>query len=213
MKRILIIGASGGIGVKAISAALEKGYSVRAFSRRASQIPIEDERLEKRDGDALSKSDIDNALLECDAVIQTLGVPFNLRMITGPVSLFSRATEVLLPSMANAGVKRLIAVTGFGAGDSRKQIPFWQAPGFELVFGRAYADKSIQEELIRTSNLDWTIVRPVVLTNGPRTDCYRALTEPRLFGNGLISRADVAGFLIDQVDDDRYIGQAPVLRW
>jgi uncharacterized protein YbjT (DUF2867 family) len=79
------------------------------------------------------------------------------------------------------------------------------------VLGRAYDDKDVQEQIIRRSGLDWVIVRPVILTNGPKTGTYRTLTEPRDWRCGFISRADVADFMVKQIDDDRFLGKTPVL--
>lgn len=211
MSHILVIGASSGIGLAAVKAGLRAGHQVRAFARTADSINIVDEKLEKFSGDALVAEDVNAALSGIDAVIQSLGIPMNLQMFTGPVTLFSQSTELLLPAMKKIGVKRLIAVTGFGAGTSRSSISPLQRPGFNLVFGRAYSDKDIQERMIRESGLDWTIVRPGVLTNGQLTKRYKVLTEPRDWRNGIISRADVADFLIRQVGHEPLTGQSPVL--
>jgi len=108
-------------------------------------------------------------------------------------------------------VHRLLCVTGFGAGDSRASISCLQRLPFHLVFGRAYDDKSVQERLIKDSGLQWTIARPGVLTSGPRTGRYRILTEAKDWRNGVISRADVADFLVRQIADQTYVRQAPVL--
>ncbi len=116
-------------------------------------------------GDARNPEDVRAALKGAYAVIQALGIPANARMLTGPIDLFSAATATLLPLMQDAGVRRLISVTGFGAGESRAAIGPLQRIGFDLVFGRAYADKDIQEQLISKSELDWVIVRPGVLIN------------------------------------------------
>jgi uncharacterized protein YbjT (DUF2867 family) len=102
-------------------------------------------------------------------------------------------------------------VTGFGAGDSRASISCLQRTPFQIVFGRAYDDKSLQERLIKESGLDWTIARPGVLTGGSRTGRYKVLTEPSEWRNGIISRSDVADFLVRQIEDQTYVRQAPVL--
>ena len=125
--------------------------------------------------------------------------------------LFSDATRVLVDAMTAQGVKRLICVTGFGAGDSRESISRLQRLPFQAVFGRAYDDKSRQERLIRQSALDWTIARPGVLTNGPRTGRFKILAEASQWRNGIISRADVADFLVGQIEDRTYVHKAPVL--
>jgi uncharacterized protein YbjT (DUF2867 family) len=80
-----------------------------------------------------------------------------------------------------------------------------------LLLGRAYEDKDVQEQIVRRSGLDWTIVRPVILTNGPKTGTYRAMTDARDWRCGFISRADVADFLVRQIDDSSFFGATPVL--
>ena len=80
-----------------------------------------------------------------------------------------------------------------------------------MVFGRAYDDKSEQEKLIKESSLDWTIVRPGVLTNGARSGHYRILETAPEWRNGVISRANVADFLVRLIDDPSYVCKAPVL--
>ena len=207
--RVLIIGASKGIGLEATREALVAGYDVRALARSAAGIGLSDPRLEKIRGDALEGQNVKTALIGVEVVMQTLGV--GLGELFQPVHLFSDATRVLIDAMTAQGVKRLICVTGFGAGDSRASIPWLQRLPFEVVFGRAYADKSQQERLILQSALDWTIARPGVLTNGPRTGRYKILAEASQWRNGIISRADVADFLVSQIEDRTYVHKAPVL--
>jgi putative NADH-flavin reductase len=211
MKTVLIIGASRGIGLEAVRTALAKGYQVRAFARSASQIPITHTQLVRIDGDALKADDIAAALRGADAVIQTLGVRALGRMITGPIRLFSDATRILIDAMAAAGVKRLICVTGFGAGDSRQHMPFFLRLPFEALLGRVYADKAVQEMMIKHSALSWVIARPGILTNGPRTRRYQVLEKPEEWRGGTISRADVADFLVQQIEEDTCLGKTPIL--
>lgn len=209
MVRILIIGASKGIGLETTRQALDAGHEVRALARSAVEIAISNSSLEKIPGDALKSEDVEAALVGVDVVIQTLGV--GLGDLFRPVHLFSDATRVLIEAMTSHGVKRLICVTGFGAGDSRASISCLQRLPFQIVLGRAYDDKSLQEKLIKESDLDWTIARPGVLTSGPRTGRYRILAESTEWRNGKISRADVADFLVRQIDDQTYIRKTPVL--
>ena len=113
--------------------------------------------------------------------------------------------------MDAAGVSRLIAVTGYGAGDSRVRQGCVESFFSRGILGRAYDDKDRQELAIRHSDLEWVIARPVVLTPGPRTQRYRVFTHPADWGPGCISRADVADFLVRQVDDDSYLYETPLL--
>ena len=209
MMRVLVIGASKGIGLETTRQALEAGHDVRALARSADAMALSNPKLEKFRGDALKSEDVEAALVGVSVVIQTLGV--GLGDLFRPVHLFSDATRVLIAAMQACGVKRLISVTGFGAGDSRASIGCLQRLPFQIVFGRAYEDKSVQERLIKKSGLDWTIARPGVLIGGPRTGRFKVLVAASQWRNGIIARSDVAEFLVRQIDDLTYLHKAPVL--
>ncbi len=211
MSRVLVIGASRGIGLETVRQSLSRGYAVRALARSADSIAVSDAALETCPGNALDPDDVAEALDGVDTVVQALGVAPGPATMLKPVTLFSSATRILIPAMQTAGVRRLISVTGFGAGDSRARISCLQRIPFRLVLGHAYDDKSIQEQLIRESDLDWTIVRPGILTRGARTGRYQVLEKPGQWRNGLISRADVADFIVRQIDDATYLRKTPVL--
>ena len=211
MSHILLIGASSGIGLETLKLGLKAGHEIRAFSRRADKIKIINSNLEKIKGDALIEDNINKAINDVDVVIQALGIPLNIKLLTGPITLFSKATEILLSAMKKTGVKRIISVTGFGAGDSYASISPLQKIGFELIFGRAYHDKSKQEKMIKQSDNDWVIVRPGVLTNARVNKNYKVLINPNEWRNGIISRRNVAEFLIQQVSEDKFLKKSPVL--
>jgi uncharacterized protein YbjT (DUF2867 family) len=165
MTKLLVIGASRGIGLETVKAALRAGHSVRALARSAASIPIQDAGLEKVSGDALDSDTIRDALRDVNVVIQTLGVG------------------------------------GF----------LYDTLAFPLLLKRVYDDKDVQESIIKSSGLDWTIVRPGLLTNRPATGQYRVLTAPNEWRFGTISRADVADFLVRQIDDRALIEATPLL--
>jgi putative NADH-flavin reductase len=212
MAKLLVVGASRGIGLETVKAALLAGHRVRALARSAARIPIKNAALEKVSGDALDSDTTRNALQDVDVVIQTLGVDIAPRAIFERTTLFSQSTRILVDAMKAAGGKRLIAVTGLGAGDSRGHGGLlYDAVIFPVLLKRVYDDKDVQEWIIRSSGLDWTIVRPGLLTNGPATGRYRVLTAPQDWRFGRISRADVADFLVRHVDDRALIGTMPLL--
>jgi uncharacterized protein YbjT (DUF2867 family) len=211
MAHILVIGGSQGIGQAVCQAAIAKGHRVRAMSRSGRLPGSANANCEVFAGDARNPADVARALDGIDVVVQALGVPPSLDLILKPVTLFSEATRILLPEMKKAGVQKLVAVTGFGAGDSDGAINMLQRLPFNLLLKNAYDDKSIQEKLIAESNLEWLIVRPGVLINGPVSGKYRVLARPSEWRNGIVARADVADFIVKRIDDDALNREKPVI--
>ena len=199
MQPILIMGATSGIGALAVREALSRSMAVRAFARGAAKLAPE-AGLEPFAGDARDPGDVARALQGVRAVIYALGIRERLSMLWEKETLFSDTTRVLLDAMPVADVSRLVAVTGFGAGRSNAAMSAIERAGHRAILGRPYADKDRQEAMITASGLDWTIARPVILTNGAASGRIRVLREPGEWRNGLISRADVAVYLIDAVE-------------
>jgi putative NADH-flavin reductase len=142
MTKVLVIGASRGIGLETVRAAVHAGHSVRALARSAESITIPDAGLEKISGDALDSDTIRNALKDVNVVVQTLGVDISPRAIFERTTLFSQSTRILVDAMKAAGVRRLIAVTGLGAGDSRGHGGLlYDAVVFPLLLKRVYDDR------------------------------------------------------------------------
>jgi putative NADH-flavin reductase len=116
--------------------------------------------------------------------------------------------------MQETGVKFLIAVTGMGAGDSKGH---WGL-AYRFIYNLAsiktiYEDKDRQEQLIKESDIEWIIVRPAFLTEGPLTGRYRILTDLKTIRPGSISRADVAHFILNQVSAPSFLRQAPIVMY
>jgi len=197
---VLIMGATSGIGAAAVDEALSRGMKVRAFARSADKLEPRP-GLEPFPGDARAPADVARALEDVSAVIYALGIRERLAMLWEEETLFSETTRVLIDEMTKAGVARLVAVTGIGAGRSNAALSFPERLGFMAIFRKPYADKDRQEAMIMESALDWTIARPVILTNGARAKSIEVLRTPETWRNGLISRRDVAGYLVDAVQE------------
>src|SRR5262249_61865752 len=129
---VLIIRASRGVGLETVKTSLKVGHSVRALARSARRIRIDHPKLEKIAGDALEMATVKRALTGVDAIIQSLGISVGPEIIVEPTRLFSKATRVLVTAMEEAHVKRLICVTGFGAGDSLGRGGFLCSAAFHL---------------------------------------------------------------------------------
>lgn len=208
--RLLVIGATKGIGREAVRHGLEAGHFVRAFSRDTSSLTPQD-GLELVSGDATRPDDLRPVLEGVDAVILAVGLGRDSRRFFSGVTLFSDSTRALLPLLAEIGPRRLLAVTGFGAGDSANAMSSIERIGHRAILGRAYADKDVQEEMIRATDLDWTLVRPVILTNNAGTGRYKVLSDPKTWRNGLIPRADVGHYLVRAASEAANIREAVVL--
>jgi hypothetical protein len=116
--------------------------------------------------------------------------------------------------MTRTGVCRLICISALGVGDSRNHGGFVFDRLFQpLLLRPAYQDKDRQEAAIRTSSLDWVIVRPAMLTNGTGRGRIRATTNLDGVNGGKIARADVAQFVVEQLTSDTWLRRTPVVLW
>jgi putative NADH-flavin reductase len=195
--KILVIGATGPTGRELVSQGVALGHEITAAVRHpeSAALPagVRLVRADVNDGDSLAI-----AVAGQDVVISSLGSKLSRK----PTNLFSFGTRNLLIAMNDAGVRRLVCITGIGAGDSKGHGGFLYDRIIQpLLLKEIYKDKDRQEDLIRKSNLDWTIVRPGTLTNGIRTGRVRALTDLRGITVGKVSRADVAWFILDRLHD------------
>ena len=207
---ILIVGATRGIGRQLLEQALTSGHAVTALVRNPQKLAIQHQRLRIVKGDILDLDSVALAMAGQDAVCCTIGVKAPWIRVT----VFSEGTRNLLQAMKNTGVKRLICVTGIGAGDSRGHGGLlYDRFFYPLLLWPIYADKDRQESLIRASDVDWTIVRPGFLPNGPLTGNYRMLTTMTGVTAGWVSRADVADFMLKELETNQYLRQTPLLTY
>lgn len=133
-------------------------------------------------------------------------VPVLFILLSSGKPVLSEGTTNIVKAMEHSGVKRYICESSLGVGDSRGQLGFlYSYIIIPLLLRNIFADKEIQEKVIEASTLDWVIVRPAVLSNGPRTGAYR-VNPP---AGGKISRADVAAFMLEQVASDDYVRKTP----
>jgi putative NADH-flavin reductase len=208
--KILIVGATRGIGRQVLEQALAAGHAVTALVRDARRLEAQHQRLKVVQGDVLDANAVTLAMAGQEAVCCSLGVKAPWFHVT----VFSEGTRNLLDAMKKRGARRLACVTGIGTGDSRGHGGFIYDRLFLPFLLRAiYADKDRQESLIMASDVDWVIVRPGFLTNGPLTGRYRAITNLSGVTAGRISRADVAHFILQQLVAPSHLRQTPLLTY
>ena len=201
--QIALFGATVGTGRQVLEQAVAAGHNVTALLRDPAKIEARS-GVTLIQGDVLDQEATSRCVQESDAVICVLGSGVGVE----PVE--AQGTQRILEAMQTHGVRRLIAVTSLGVGDSREQVGAEFQRAMDTVLQPIIAAKTEQERLIRASGLDWTIVRPGGLGDGPRTGDYRSGTDPTLIA-GLVSRADVAEFVLLQLSDASYLHQCPAV--
>jgi putative NADH-flavin reductase len=206
--KVLIIGATGATGKVLMREALEKGYEVTALARNPSAVPSEEPLLRVLKGNALEASSLEAAVAGQDAVLSVLGTRSR-----GPTTLFSESTHNLISAMIKHGVPRLVCITGVGVGDSKGHVGFlYDRIIRPFVVKNIYEDKERQEAAIKQCDLEWVIVRPAQLTDEPARGKYRVYLGGS-YKAKTISRADVANFMLAQLNDDTYLHKTPVISY
>ena len=176
--KLLILGATGGTGRQIVAQARDAGHDVTAFDRHA--------------GVSFAQ-----AMKGHDAVISAIGRGKSFKSN----GLMAKTVPEILAAMKAAGVRRLVFMSALGVGASFEDSPLLPRIFFRTLLRGIYADKLLGDDLIRRSDLDWTIVQPSVLTDGPQTGKYRFGERLTLQGMPSISRADVAHFIVGQLDN------------
>jgi putative NADH-flavin reductase len=201
-RKLLLLGATGLTGRQLLAQALEQGHDIAALVRDPGKLAVEHERLRTVTGDATDAAAVDHALEGRDAVLCALGTRSPRSLVSS--NLMTASMRALVPAMKRRGVSRLILESALGVGQSAEHAPAAFRLAFATVLRQVGRDKAAAEDYLRASDLDWTIVYPPSLTNGPATGAYRSGETLDLGGVPTISRADVAHFMLNQLDDATY---------
>jgi putative NADH-flavin reductase len=211
LTRVLIVGATGGTGRQLVEQALERGYLVTALARDPSALRVEHPRLTVVRGDVLDYVSVEAAVRGQDAVVCALGH----KRFFYPTRILSEGTRNLLRAIESHRVQRFVCETALGIGDSAGRMgvyyTFFVIP---IILPFYFWDKTRQERLIAASPVNWVVVRPGALTDGPKRGRYR---HGRHIGSFLrtvrISRADVADFMLNQMTANTYLRAAAGVCW
>ncbi len=203
--KVLVVGATGTVGRKAVERMLAEGHDVTAFARRPGKLGLRAANLKLWAGDATNASAVSEAVAGHDAVVVTLGA--GLRR-SGTIR--SEGTMNVIQAMQNHGVRRLICQSTLGAHESWSNLNFfWKRIMFGLLLRPVFQDHELQEKLVRASGLDWTIVRPSAFRDGPATGQFREGFGPmERLASLTITRGDIAEFLNRQLSETRYLRNA-----
>ena len=201
---ILILGATGRTGRLLAQAAVARDHQVTAIIRDKSKATIT--KIKFLEGSPTDGKLLEKALQGMDAVVVSLNInrtsdnPF--AKVVSPLTLISDSVKALIPAMEKNGVKRIITVSASGVGDSWMHMPLIARLLIRYSnIMRAYEDHDRQEQLVRNSKLEWTIVRPVMLNNKDNDGYQVSVGKPT---GGSISRKAVAKFILDALESGKY---------
>lgn len=207
--KVLLLGATGGTGREIVRRAVAEGHSVVALVRsilKANDLT----GATLVEGDARDEAALASALEGCSGVISSLGTPMSP---FSEVTLLSTATRSIVNVMTQKKIRRLVCITGLGAGDSRGHGGFvFDKFILPLLLRKVYEDKNRQEDVIRSSSLDWVLVRPMVLNDNPGKGAVQAQTDLSKIHGGSIARSDVAKFVVDQLTEDKWLHRSPLIK-
>lgn len=206
---IAIFGANGGTGRELVQQALERGHQVTAIVRKPDTFSLTHERLRVTGGDAMKPDSFAPALQHQHAVISALGIS-SFRESLKPMTFHQETAHHIIEQMKRQHVNRLVCLTSVGVLD-KPVGPLFYTWLIKPLLHYKYEDMRQQEKTVRQSGLDWTIVRPFRLTDGPRTGQYRVAAGGVLDEAGSVARADIADFILNQLDTDEYVHQTPAV--
>ena len=194
--KLTVFGSTGGIGREVVKQALDAGYEVRAVTRCSSAINVSHESLEIIMGDVLDAQSVRRAVDGQAGVVFTVGVRDR-----APTTVYSEGVANVIEAMQAAQAGRLICISASALDPG----PLWQRliakPILWSLFREMYTDLARMEQAVQCSPLDWTILRPPRLTDGPLTRQYRVAINRHLPRILTISRADTGDFIIRHLSD------------
>lgn len=197
---LTVLGAAGATGIPLVEQALAAGHRVTALVRSGQKLTITNPNLRVVEGDATDGAAVREAMNGSDAVISVLGA-------RGPV--MTEATRAILDAAKRMGPERVVILSSFAVARNRLTPVTRVVTG--MAMGSQIKDKTVGEGLLRASRLDWTIVYPTKLTNGPKTEARVVPESEKVRMAQKISRAGVASFLLRAATEDLYSRRGVVI--
>lgn len=206
---IAIFGASGPTGILLVQQALEQEHQVTALVRNPDKLTLTHPNLKIVKGDVFSGPSFENILSGQDIVLSALGATQ-----MGATTIYTEGGKNIIEAMRKNNVKRFICMTSAGVEEQDPSFPFIYKLMIKPMLRKIYADAIVFEKQLQSiKDIDWTIVRPTALNNKPITRNYRVSPRFSPKGGAKISRADVAHFIMEEVNQNKWIGKTPTLAY
>jgi putative NADH-flavin reductase len=210
--KILILGATGRTGKYLLEEALRLGFEVNILVRDSKKVKIKSEKLSIFEGNPSNLSDLEKALIGCKSILSALNISrnsdFPWAKLRTPKDFLEKTVQNLIDLNKSNPLKKVILVSAWGVNETRQDIPFWfrwLIENSNILYG--YLGHEQQEKLLKNSNLNWTSVRPVILTNfESKEDILTSInnfTKPKL----TISRKSVASFMLEILENKTFDNQ------
>lgn len=204
--KIFLFGATGGTGRQIVMKLLEANYKVIALVIYADDLwDVTNRNLQIIEGNVFNPDTYQKELMDCNFVISALGTGISLKK----TEIYSKGGQYIVDAMRRANVKRLITITGVIFDDiNPEHKSFLIKYVVEPLLKNIYADMHIWENILdKTGDILWTCIRPSRLTNGRERGNFRVQVDHCPKGGAKISRKDLAGFIVKQIDNDKYVHQ------
>tara|TARA_Y100001933_G_scaffold121140_1_gene121091 strand:- start:1133 stop:1786 length:654 start_codon:yes stop_codon:yes gene_type:complete len=213
--KLLLLGSTGRTGRIVLEIALKKGYQVNCLARNT-------ERIKKRkgltifEGNPTNENDLKKAISKCDFVISVLNISrktdFPWSSLKTPSTFLSDAMNIVVRISKNENIKRISICSAWGVAETKNDIPKW----FKWLINRsnigiAYNEHEKQEEIISKSKLNWTIIRPVGLSNSKKEEKIIETFNNKPKPNMLISRKSLAKYLLQSLTNNSLIEKKVVV--
>jgi putative NADH-flavin reductase len=200
MKKLIVFGATGGTGKLVVEQALNAGYVVTVVVRNPAAFDLQHAQLKIFTGDVLVPSTLKAALSGQDIVVSCLGM-----RNTGPTQLYSQGVRNIIEAMQRENVNRIICLSAAAViipPRGSAIMKFVVKYILQRIFKYSYADMLLMEEMLRGTNLNWTVIRPPRLIDGKKKGVYRSSINEPLKHPSKISRADLADYIVNHLSDD-----------
>ncbi|MFJ8924290.1 NAD(P)-dependent oxidoreductase [Streptomyces sp. NPDC102415] len=206
--KLIVFGASGGTGQHIVDTALRHGHHVTAVARRPDSIPDPARAgLSVGCADVRDPASLPAVLAGQDAVISAIGVRRGK-----PHGLYSQGTANIVNAMQHSEVSRLLCVSSGGVEPSDPGLPWWfRRLLIPLFLRELYEDMAAMEATVRASGLAWTLVRASYLNDRAAQGGLEVLDGRQPPGRSRLTRADLAEFLVGEVENDRWVHRTPTL--
>ena len=211
--KITVFGATGSTGKNVVELALAQGNEVNAFVRNPEKMGIQNDKLTVTQGDVTNAQEVENAVKTADGIVVTLGASPDMQADI----VMEKGTKNIMNAMKKHGVKRIIVQSSYAMSGSAEGVSFLKEMGMGdeqiAMVQPVLDDKAKQEEAIRDSGLEYTIVRPLMLNDEPKKGEYRVGEVLEIKVGDAISRADVADFMLKELTENKFVGKTVTLAY